>query len=687
VKHPVNNFAVFIMMLLGLMPIDSVRSETKVEVEETRDLPDDLTTVGLRELLDLDLVVTSPGKREQTVAQVSSALYVLTRDEIARSGAVHVADALRLIPGVNVARVSSTQWAVSIRGFNQVYANKLLVLIDGVSVFNPFTNGVYWETLDLPLQDVERVEVIRGPGATLWGVNAVNGVINIITRNSKDTQGTLINAGGGLHQRAFTTVRHGTKLDESTTARISGRVTSLGENELIAGGDGEDDYSIGSVDARLDTNLENGGVLTVVGRGFAEEDQVRTQTPILQPPFVDSTTFSGVGRWTGGHIGTTYQRTDESGSAVNITGSVLYLERESNLISLNNAVYEVDGSHLVPLSSRNDLMYGGSVRLFDSEVDGSYAESTDPSKRSMHRINWFVQDEIDLVEDCLKFTVGSKFEQNVSTGFEYLPSARLLWTPNSRNSVWGAVSRAVAPPSLVFEDVRFPVATIPGTDQQPGTVIQVVGSRDVVSETVFAYELGYRSKVSESVSADFATFYNVYDNVLSVEQGVPFFGSPPLSNDQGVIVPLEFGNGLSANSVGFEATIEFRPISRLTLIGGYAYLKLDAKQGTSTDRGNYDLIQDSSPRHTAVLRANVDVTDRLQTSVTGRYVDTLATGRIPSYIELDANVAWKVAPELQFTLTGQNLLDASHQEFVGNLFGPPPIAIRRALFAGVTYSF
>lgn len=671
----------FIFLLSLCVVFLSLRSS----LAEDDTLPSDLTQVGIEKLLSFDLVVTSPGKKEQEVSKVSSAIYVLTTDDIRRSGVTHIAEALRLIPGVNVARVSASQWAVSIRGFNQVYAHKLLVLIDGVSAFSPLTNGVYWETLDVLMQDIERIEVIRGPGAALWGANAENGVVNIITKRAQETRGGLVTAAGGVNEKFIGSARYGSKIGEKSSARLSAKYSDESENRLVGGGGADDFWQISSFDGRIDTELDETSNLTFVGHGFNEGDHVQTSTPILQPPFVDNVTYSGRGKWKGGYGAVNYRNKFSSKSILNVTGSVVRQIRESSLIDVDYNVYELDATHQISPWDDHELVYGGSYRLFENSADGTYAQSFSPENRSMYRGNWFLQDEIALAGDNLHLILGSKFEHNSSTGFEHMPNARVIWSPDEKNSVWGAVSRAVAAPALVFEDVRFPVAAIPASEQLPDTLVEVFGDREVDSEYLVAYEMGYRSELNERVSVDISGFYNRYDNVFSQEPEEPFID--PLRANPTLVVPLRFRNAANATSVGGEASLEWKPLDRSKFNLGYAYLSVSPHTDTSKEEELGTFIRGSAPRHTVLLRASADVSDSVTCGVLGRFVDSLELGDVPSYFEVDANLLWQITDAWSLAVVGQNLLDNSHKEYVGNLFGPPPTEIRRAAFGIVEYKF
>lgn len=652
-----------------------------------QELPRDLTEIGLQRLLDFDLIVTSPGKKEQMLSNVASATYVLSQEDIKRSGATHVAELLRLVPGVDVARVSSTQWAVSVRGFNQVYANKLLVLIDGISVFSPLTNGVYWETLDPVLEDIERIEVIRGPGAALWGSNAVNGVINIITKKAKDTQGGLMAGGGGTHERGFGTFRYGGEFSSETLWRVAGKFADREHNRLRAGGDAEDEWQIGSGEMRLDSNLGGKDSLTILGKAFSEENKIQTDTPIPEPPFHDPTSFSGQGRWKGVVTGVKWKREFSPTSDLDALLSYRFQELASKIISFDYHIYNVDIRHRFSPLEAHDVVYGAEFQLFHNDANGTFAQDLEPEKRTTNRVTGFVQDEIALIRDRLQLILGSKFERNSSTGFEYMPNGRIIWTPDEKNSVWAAISRAVAPPSLVFEDVIFPVAAFPQGEGIPNGVVTVFGSRGVESEVLLAYEVGYRTQLRPRMALDLASFYNRYDNILSLEPGQPFVGVPNMRNDPAVIIPLQFSNALAGDSLGGEVALEWSATDWWRMIGGYSLIDINVFPGDSQDSGDRSLIEGGTPQNQITLRSLIDLPFDLSFDSLGHYVGRVHEGDIKSYVELDLRLGWKLRKNWEISLVGQNLLHNAHQEFVGNLFGPPPTKIERAAYAKVVWQF
>ncbi|MCB0322091.1 MAG: TonB-dependent receptor [Bdellovibrionales bacterium] len=663
-------------------------SDALAEPATDQELPADLTEVGIERLLNFDLVVTSPGKKEEIVANTASAVYVLTTEDIRRSGATHIAEVLRLVPGVNVGRVAANKWAISVRGFNQVFADKLLVLVDGVSIFSPTINGVYWETNEFPLEDVERIEVIRGPGAALWGSNAVNGVINVITKHTSETIGSRAMVGGGTHEHFLASAAHGGEIGELGTYRLYLRQANRGENELASGGGAEDDWQVSTGGLRADLAPSDSDTVTLQGRGQYSKDAIQTTAePSLSPPFIDNETYSGENRWHSATASALWNHDFSDTAEIETLASYRYLEQESALVTFDYNIYDLDLQYRLQSIDRHDLIVGAKYELFRFHADRGFPQDFEPNERSIDLYTFFVQDDIELLRDRLFLTLGSKFELNVHTEFEVMPSVRAIYIPSPQRSVWAAVSRAVALPSLVFEDITVPAAAFP-VDESTVGLAALRGNRDIDSQKVVTYELGYRSEITKSWSWEVATFYSDYSDVQSVENGDP---QPfvPFGADQAVLLfPLNFDNRFTVDSFGGELSTEFRPAEQWRLIGGYSFLQINVAINDSSDAGGEQaFLEEASPEHQFFLRSLWDVTPRVEFDGTLRYVDRLSEGDIDSYVELDLHLGWRATDRIRIELIGTNLLEDSHEEYLGNLFGPPLIEIERSLYARATLEF
>jgi iron complex outermembrane receptor protein len=662
---------------------------TYAETPVDSDLPDDLTDVGIEALLNFDLTVTSPGKKEEKLSNTASAIYVISQEDIRRSGATHIAETLRMVPGVSVARVASNQWAISVRGFNQVFANKLLVLVDGVSIYSPTINGVYWETNELLLEDIERIEVIRGPGAALWGSNAVNGVINIISKDSSKTLGTLLSAGSGTHEEGFVSLRHGTKLGEATTARLWAKFNSRDNNQRFSDGDdANDDWQSASTGFRMDSTPDENNTLQLGGRAHYSEDYNETvSSPSLAPPFIDNETFSGNNYWSRFLINAKWIRQFSEKSKFQLSSDWRQLKRSSALVVFDYDIFTTEAQFRFSPASRHDVVSGIGYRHFALDSEPTFAQDLEPESRKTDLVTFFIQDEITLIEKQLFLILGSKLENSPETETQVMPNARLLWSPDSDNSLWLAYSRAIASPPVVAEDLRVPVSAFPLDEDGNIGVVGLQGSRDVDPEILDAFEVGFRNQSLKNLSFDISLFYNSYDNLSSLEERAPRPIVLEGQSSPSVFIPLEFDNKLAADSYGGELAIEIKPTSYARFITGYSFIRINAKQGDSSQANAQQFLEGTTPQNQIFLRSLFDLPHDVEFDTAFRYVDHLTEGDIGSYFELDARIGWRPHKKVEISIVGQNLLDGQHAEFLGNLFGPPRIEIERSAYVKATVSF
>ena len=643
------------------------------------------STLTTNELVDLSLedlmqvTITSVSKRPEALGGAASAIYVLNGEDVRRDGFRSIPDSLRYVPGMQVAQINSHTWAVSSRGFDAEYATKLLVLMDGRSVYTPLNAGVYWDTVDLMEEDLERIEVIRGPGGTLWGANAVNGVINITSKSSHDTQGWLMTGGGGNEEQGFGGVRYGGKLGEQTTFRVYGKYDNHDDTAFTDGSDGEDAWQMGRAGFRLDSGNDELNLFTVQGDYYhAQEDWLYTQ-PIPTPPFDqvvdDSERVLGanlLGRWS--------HRFEDDSQFIFQT-YYDHTDRESNLPRERRDTFDVDLQHHIAPIHRHNLVVGLGYRLTTDDIEGNYANTFDPDHRTLHLFSGFIQDEITVVEERLRLTLGTKLEHNDFTGFEVQPGARLAWTPSETHTLWASVARAVRTPSRAEDDVR-----INRTDPllPPGTVASILGDRSGESEDLIAYELGYRAVPLERLSIDIATFYNDYDDLRNLELGVP----PPTPPN--AVLGLYTRNGLKAESYGAELAADWEAGKNWWHIrAAYTYLRLDleTKAGVTDPVNIIPLLEGNAPRHQFSIRSQMDIRHNVEFDVGLRYVDDLEDPDIPSYATMDVRIAWRPRTNLELSLVGLNLLDPVHPEFAPTQVVTPQREIERSVYGQITWHF
>ncbi len=632
----------------------------------------DVTRYSLEELLGME--ITSVAKKPQRLSHAAAAVHVITSEDIRRSGLSSVPELLRMVPGLHVARIDAGKWAISSRGFNGIRANKLLVLMDGRTLYTPLFSGVYWDVQDTPLEDIERIEVIRGPGGALWGANAVNGVINIITRHSRETQGTLISARAGGEEKAAT-LRQGGALGEDGWLRAYAKTKALDNFEDNGPTAAHDAWDIQQAGFRGDWRLNPRDALTVQGdiyQGKADQTigslaDLHSATEFL-PDTADLR---------GGNLLMRWQRKLSSDSEWELQTYFDHTERRENILEQRIDTFDVDFHHRFALSESQEITWGLGYRFIQDDIDNSFTVSFTPDRRDQHLYSAFIQDEISLRRD-LMLTLGSKFEHNDFTGFEVQPNARLLWQASQAHSLWGAVSRAVHTPSRSDLDIRINVAAFssPFVDPDgpgplpPGTptLLSIFGNPDLDSEEVIAFELGWRGSLRQDLSVDLAGFYNLYDRLYDTQRELRYETSPPPSH---MLIASNISSRMEGNSYGLELSANWQPIPQWRLTAGYAWQQLDMR----TDPAGADPVkvrerEAGNPQQQLQLRSLWNIRHDLELDLALYYVDAIdaispgAFVPIPAYTRLDLRLGWHPTKDLQLSIGGQNLLDDKHPEFV-----------------------
>ncbi|NQT17642.1 MAG: TonB-dependent receptor, partial [Planctomycetes bacterium] len=628
----------------------------------------------------MDMEVSTVSRTESTVGRSPAAVFVVTAEMIRRSGARCVPDALRLVPGVNVARVTADRWAISIRGFNSVFANKLLVQIDGRSVYNPIFSGVYWDQQDLLLEDVERIEVIRGPGATVWGANAVNGVINIITKQARDTQGVFVQGGGGSEERDFAAFRYGGKVGDSLYYRFYGKW-----DERDAGWatpDAADDWRVGRGGFRMDWQPCECSDFTLQGDFYEGRSGNRynasiepTPPPFSPPPYRltgERSDYTPAGQ----NILGRFSRRLSDDSDWSIQAYWDHTERADNPSNYDPLfqscdTFDLDFQHRFPLGRCHSLIWGFGYRNTRGLIDGHFTMSFDPPVRSFDILSCFVQDQITLSPDSLYLTVGSKFSHNDFSGFEFQPTARLLWTVSERRAAWASVSRAVRTPSMVDQNVRINGSL----GEFVPMFVQILGNRAVESEQLIAYEIGYRAQPTDAFWWDLAVFYNDYEDLVTAMPGMPFVD--PLTGI--TYLPTAYANAMRGDTYGFElaGTYQVNPCWKLGT--GYSFLVMDL-QGVGSES-----VEGESPRNQVYLQSGWDLGRSWELNTTWRYVDSLSSLNVPAYLVMDVRLAWLPSENLEVAVVGRNLLDEEHPESTTRAFYPSEV--QRGVYGMVTLRY
>ncbi len=647
----------------------------------------ELKQMTMEDLLDIE--VTSVSRSESTVGESPAAVFVITPEMIRRSGATAFPELFRMVPGMNVARIDGNKWAVSARGFNQRFQDKLLVLVDGRTVYTPAFSGVYWDTVDYPLEDVARIEIIRGPGASVWGANAVNGVINIVTRSAGDTQGTLVSGGGGTTEQAFGTFRQGGTVGESFSYRYYGKGFTRDET-FAEVGDPHDRWRSGRGGVRLDWSPSQTDALTLDGSYLYAVAGRRDERAQIAAPFSflnleDETTNGGhmLARWT--------RQLDENSN----WSAQVYWDHFSRLadnlpVRLRVDTYDAEFQHQFVLGDRQKIVYGVGYRYRDTFIgssgrDDGFALTFQPADARLRVFSVFLQDQIALAREQLELTLGSKFEHNDFTGFEVQPTIRLLATPTPKQSLWAAISRAVRTPNLSENSGN--ATLLPGGS--PPIYPRAVPNRDFESEELTAYEFGYRAQVTDALATDLALFYNDYDSLRVSVPGTLFTDASGAT-----IRPLQVQNAMKGETRGAEVGVLWQATAFLQLHATYTYLKMNLQRDAGLPASS-EAAEGQSPRHQAYLRSSMELARAVELDLIGRFVDGLrgfnpggANDTIAAYTSLDLRLAWRSREGLTLELVGQNLLDRHHPEFgTSSRIRAPVAEARRGIYGKATWIF
>jgi len=623
-----------------------------------------------------DLEVTSVSKEPVTVARTPAAIYVLTQEDIRLSGATSIPEVLRLVPGVEVARIDSDKWSIGVRGFGSRLSRSVLVLLDGRTVYTPLFAGVYWEVQDTLLPDIDRIEVIRGPGGTIWGANAVNAVINIITKSAKDTHGMLASIGGGNVDQGIGSVRYGGGNGKAFNFRVYGKAFSRGP-EFHSDKKQFDVWEMGQAGFRMDWTAHARDALTLQGDIYNADDGERVSVGSYSPPY--ATIVEGAGEVSGGNLLGRWKRTISGGSDVQLQTYYDRTNRREASFGESRDTFDIDFLHHLTLPGRQDFLWGLGARL----SSGNATQVTPtivfaPGHRTDKLYSGFVQDEIPIVGEKLSITLGSKFLHNIYTGFEIQPSARLLWTPTARQTIWAGFTRAVRTPSRVEEDDLLSGLVA----SSPLTFLRIIGDGKFTSEHLLSYEAGYRTLLSPTFHFDVATYYNNYDHLLSLEPGAPFSETSPSPTH--FVVPFFLRNGLMGTTYGIEIAPDWKPTDWWRLQGSYSFLHMDiAKSAGSLDSSTPISTEGSSPQHQVVLQSFLELTKKLEFGQTYRYVSALPAQVIRSYSTADVRLGWHPVRSFEFSVVGQNLFQPHHAESKGD--PGPLVEIRRDVYAKITW--
>jgi len=627
--------AALAVLMLCLSPIAVAEADSTGELKQ----------LSLEQLMDIQ--VTSVARHSESILEAPASVQVITRDEIRRSGATSIAEALRLADNLQVAQKNAHDWGISARGFNASLANKLLVMIDGRTVYTPLFSGVFWNDQDYLLEDIERIEVISGPGGTLWGANAVNGIINIITRSAADTRGLYAEAAGGNQLKSLAGARYGGSLGSEASYRVYGKYFDRDDEVYPGGRRAGDGWHQAQTGFRIDSTASPRDMLSLHGDFYQGHVGVD---------------IGGAGQTAGGNVlgRWTHTMSDESDLNLQTYYDRTHLVDPIPQAALNGVVlapagllrddlttYDIDLQHRFSPASSQSLVWGLGYRHTHDVVANAPAIGFLPPTLDQSLFSAFLQDEIAL-RASLSLILGSKIEHNDYTGFEYEPNIRLRWSIAEDQSLWTAISRAARTPSRIDRDLVEPA---------PPYIALIRGDSAYGSEYVTAYEAGYKARISPGSTASVAIFRNEYRDVRS------------LSFTPGNLFPVFIANNVAGHTEGVEVNGDEQLLESWSLHAGYDYLheKLHVRPGRSDlndARG-----ETADPKHRFTIRSALNLPARLQWDAAVRWVDSLvvnsgaSTGKVPAYFELDTRIGWALSPGLEVSVTGRNLLHDHHPEY------------------------
>jgi iron complex outermembrane receptor protein len=614
---------------------------------------DALKQMSVEELMGVE--ITSVSRREEPLRDAAAAIAVLTQEKLRRSGAETVPDALRMVPGIHVGQQTASSWAVGARGFSSVTSEKLLVLSDTRSVYTPLFSGVLWDVQDYLFEDIDRIEVIRGPGAALWGSNAVNGIVNITTRSARDTHGTYLEAGAGTFDRARVAARYGGETAGGVHYRIFGKYLDRRETQHVAP-DTDDEWRLGHVGFRTDWSGADRDSFTVQGDAYSGD--VGKLLPAATVIGRDNPQGELDTRVSGGNVLARWRRSSSESSDLQVRAYYDYTRRDDPSFLDTLHTFDIDIQQRFAASERHEILWGASYRLTSNRNRSGGVFAVDPEKSDDQLLSGFIQDQMTLAES-VQLTIGTKLEENDFSGFEVQPSIRLAWSPRADQTVWSAVSRAARVPTRLERDIAIEV-TPPGNNP----VVGLLGNDDFKAERLTAYEVGYRFQPVTNLSFDLALFYNDYERLASLEFGTFFVGP-----DGRLVVPIVNENLTSGRTRGAELQLEWSPADYWHVTAVYTHLDMSlTPSGADNNRGEW--FEGSTPRGIVGLRSwltlgerfEVDAHFRHQSRIRQMPVAFMGEG-VDAYSELDLRLGWRASAHWELSLVGQNLLHDQHAEF------------------------
>ncbi|MCP5245627.1 MAG: TonB-dependent receptor [Burkholderiales bacterium] len=608
----------------------------------------------------MNVTITTVSRKPQNQRDTAAAVFVISQEDIRRSTANSIPELLRMAPGLNVARIDASKWSVTSRGFSGRFSDDLLVMIDGRTVFSPLFAGTFWESLDLPLEDIERIEVVRGPSGTIWGANAANGAIHIITKKSNDTQGTLVSGGGGSEERGFTTLRHGGKIGEDFHYRVFAKGFVRDNSHSQAGA--HDSWRMGTLGMRADWYINNQNEVTFQGQYHSGKAGQKTSLVYQTVPGTLVTQTEDV-NLAGGHALMRWNRI--TGKNSNMTLQAYYDHNRRNELSFRERrhTFDIDFQHRFPLTLpfRQEFLWGVGYRWTRDHLNAGLPISFEPTSRIIQTTNIFAQTEIPFIEDHLKVVAGLKFLDNTFAHDNFLPTFRVLWTPNIKQTIWASIIRAVRLPSRFERDGNRFI-------RNGAEFLRLIGNPDLVAETLWGFETGYKHQLTSNLSVEISGFFNDYNHSISEFE---------TSSETAQLFSQR-----DTEIFGFEIYGRWDASRRLRFMPSYSHLQIrnQAPLGHEVESGK-------DPRHQFTLRSQLDITHNIELDAFFRHIDKLPGLNVDSYQTLDLRLAWHPVAGLELSLIGQNLLQSHHLEYMPEIIQTVPAQIQRSLYGRIIWRF
>jgi iron complex outermembrane receptor protein len=617
----------------------------------------ELGKLSIDDLMNVE--VTSVARRGERLSDTPAAVFIISREDIERSGATTIPEVLRIVPGLDVASLDGNIWAVSARGDNSRWADKLLVMIDGRVVYSPLFSGVYWDLQDTVLEDIDRIEVIRGPGGTLWGANAVNGIINIITRSALVTQGALASvSGGGPAGQVISSLRYGGGAGDNFHFRVFGKAFDRDPSGLGSGARAPDGWQGRRAGFRADWTASHRDNISFQAESYHGRNEERFDgTAVTMDAQVPTNAGDALLKWT-------QSQSQRSETSLQIYSS--FDSRHTPELSVRDRAFDLDFQHELALGQRHHLVWGLEYRRSSASTD-SPSRAVLLDQRDTHSTvhSAFFQDEARLPHD-IRLIFGTKIQHEPVNGLQFQPSLRALWRPDERQTLWAAATSAIRTPSWAEL-----ASTVTISDDAAGRVVYF-GNPHLASERVESYEAGYRWLAHETMSLDVATFYERMHNLSGVALGTPYFGT-----DGKLVIPMNSNNDLYGDGAGVEVLAKLHPGPRADLTAGYTYFYLRQRGQDLSGLNDY-------PAHQLQLRSAFPLTPRIELDGAAYYVRHLASGTVPGYIRFDARLAWHASPTWDISIAGQNLFDNNHREFIGTE-AVTSFPVNRSIYGKVTW--